>query len=75
LAKVPFVVLGNKVDKKEAVGEEDFREYFGLLSHQTYGKNNVKGTPGTRTIEVFMCSVVKRVGYADGFQWLSKFLN
>jgi GTP-binding protein SAR1 len=75
LGQVPFVVLGNKVDKKDAVSEEEFREYFGLLSHQTYGKNPKQKNAGVRPVEVFMCSVVKRVGYADGFQWLSQFLN
>ena len=75
LKDVPFVVFGNKIDKKGAAREDEFREYFGLLPHMTFGKDAKTKNPGARKVEVFMCSVVKRVGYADGFQWLSTFLN
>ena len=75
LAGTPFVVLGNKVDKKGAMVEEEFREALGLHFHQTYGKDPNQKNPGARNIEVFMCSVVKKVGYADGFEWLSSFLK
>jgi GTP-binding protein SAR1 len=75
LKEVPFMILGNKIDKKGAASEEEFREFFGLLPHQTYGRDGNGGKGGARKIEVFMCSVVKRVGYADGFQWLSQFLE
>ena len=30
LQTVPFVIFGNKIDKKEAVNEDDLREFFGL---------------------------------------------
>ena len=30
LEKVPFVVFGNKIDKKDSLKEEDFREVLGL---------------------------------------------
>ena len=30
LKDVPFVVFGNKVDKKEALKEEEFRDVMGL---------------------------------------------
>ncbi len=75
LETVPFVVFGNKIDKKESLKEEELREYLGLHFHQTYGKDSKQKNPGARPIEVFMCSVMKRVGYADGFQWLSNFIK
>ena len=63
LSNVPFVIFGNKVDKKEALKEEELREAIGLPFHQTYGKDASSNNPGARPIELFMCSVVKRAGY------------
>lgn len=67
-------MLGNKIDKKGSITEEELREQLGLLPHQTYGKDGVTN-PDARKVEVFMCSVLKRVGYVEGFQWLSSFLD
>ncbi len=68
LKDVPFVVFGNKVDKKEALKEEEFRSVMGLEYHLTKGKDPSAYNPGARSnIEVFMCSVKGRCGYSDGF--------
>ena len=75
LSNVPFVVFGNKIDKKESYKEEELRELLGLPFHQTFGKAPDQKNPGARPIEMFMCSVVKRVGYQDGFTWLSQFIK
>ena len=75
LSNVPFVVFGNKIDKKESLKEEELRGVLGLPYHQTWGKEASQKNPSARPIEVFMCSVVKRVGYQDGFQWLSQFIK
>lgn len=68
LKDVPVVVFGNKVDKKEALKEEEFRNVMGLEYHLTKGKDPNNYNPSARgSIEVFMCSVKGRVGYSDGF--------
>ena len=75
LEEVPFVVMGNKIDMKDAVSEEELREYLGLHFHQTAGKDPNNKNAGARPVEVFMISVQKRVGYADGFEWLSAYIK
>lgn len=72
LAKVPFLILGNKVDAKEAVSEAQLKQALGLT--HTTGKKSGKLPEGTQPIECFMCSVVKRAGYADGFRWIAEYL-
>jgi GTP-binding protein SAR1 len=75
LASVPFVVLGNKIDIPTAASEDELRHTLGLYSHMTYGRDTKRAEPGVRPVELFMVSVVKRMGYAEAFQWLSQFLT
>jgi len=74
LANTPFVVLGNKIDIAVAASEDELRHALGLPNHMTSGRDT-KGSSGVRPVEIFMCSIVKRMGYAEGFQWLSQFLK
>lgn len=70
LAGVPFLVLGNKIDKPGCVSEQVFRAAMGLVV--TTGKDCVSPSHrDARPIEVYMCSVVRRFGFEEGFRWLS----
>merc|ERR1711953_1635481 len=77
LSQVPFVVLGNKIDIPTAASEDELRNALGLYSHMTYGREVGKGDKlvSVRPVELFMVSIVKRTGYAEGFRWLSQFLK
>jgi len=74
LSNCPVLVLGNKIDKQGALNETELRTYFAL--NQTTGKARVPRTdlPG-RPLEVFMCSVLKRHGYGEGFRWLAQYID
>ncbi|KAL7453547.1 hypothetical protein ACHAWC_005213 [Mediolabrus comicus] len=78
LRGVPFLVLGNKIDLPNASSENELKYALGL--QDTYGKDpNANryndGYDDACPIEVFMCSVIRRMGYKDAFEWLSQFLT
>ncbi|KAH9730714.1 GTP-binding protein SAR1A [Citrus sinensis] len=75
LANVPFLVLGNKIDIPYAASEEELRYHLGL-SNFTTGKGKVNlADSNVRPLEVFMCSIVRKMGYGDGFKWLSQYIK
>lgn len=70
---IPIVILGNKVDNPIALSEQQLRVVLGVGG--TTGKEEPMVVEGVRPIEVFMCSVVRKMGYLEGFQWLTHFLK
>lgn len=74
LANVPFAVLGNKIDLPGAASEQELRIQLNLVD--TFGKDvslkwgsnlqNFDNPSGVRPVELFMCSVSKKIGYTDG---------
>jgi len=74
IQNIPIAVVGNKIDIPLAASEDELRRAIELPRHRTCGKHvPVAAQKGCRPVEVFMCSVIKRMGYAEAFQWLSKF--
>ncbi|XP_022667445.1 small COPII coat GTPase SAR1-like isoform X1 [Varroa jacobsoni] len=72
LASCPVLILGNKIDRPGAASEDELRHSFNLYS-QTTGKGQ-RPSEGVRPLELFMCSVLKRQGYGEGFRWIAQFL-
>lgn len=70
----PVLILGNKIDKIGALGEQEMRQIFNLNGITT-GKGTVaRSDLSGRPMELFMCSVLKREGYGEAFRWLSQYL-
>jgi len=67
LKHVPIMILGNKIDIPAAASEDELKNHL-LPPNSQWGHDS-------RPIEVFMCSVVKRMGYDKAFQTLSRYLK
>ncbi|XP_073978953.1 secretion-associated Ras-related 1 [Rhodnius prolixus] len=75
LINCPVLVLGNKIDLPGAASEDDLRNFFNLYG-QTTGKTKVpRSELSGRPLELFMCSVLKRQGYGEGFRWLAQYID
>uniref|UniRef100_H3CT98 small monomeric GTPase n=1 Tax=Tetraodon nigroviridis TaxID=99883 RepID=H3CT98_TETNG len=75
ISNIPVLILGNKIDRPDAIGEDALRGTLGLHGHTT-GKGKVPLKElNLRPMEVFMCSVLKRQGYGEGFRWLSQYID
>ena len=51
------------------MAQDELRHHLGLSGYTT-GKGKVALQENIRPIEVFMCSVVRRMGYSEGFRWM-----
>uniref|UniRef100_A0A1B6G229 small monomeric GTPase n=1 Tax=Cuerna arida TaxID=1464854 RepID=A0A1B6G229_9HEMI len=75
LSNCPVLILGNKIDRHGAASEDELRTFFNLYG-QTTGKTKVpRSELQARPLELFMCSVLKRQGYGDGFRWLAEYID
>lgn len=72
--QVPFLVLGNKIDIANACPEDELRRSLGLYNITTGKNRGDNADRSMRPVEVFMCSIVRRQGYGDGFRWLSQYI-
>jgi GTP-binding protein SAR1 len=66
LQNIPIAILANKIDKNGAASEEEIREALdisGLFSKDT------------RPMDLFMCSVIRKIGYSKALEWLSGYLK
>ncbi|KAL8142217.1 hypothetical protein V2J09_015249 [Rumex salicifolius] len=75
LENVPFLILGNKIDIPYAVSEDELCFYLGLTNSKTgKGMVDLRGS-NIRPLEVFMCSIVRKMGYGQGFEWMSQYIR
>uniref|UniRef100_A0A8C1JZG1 small monomeric GTPase n=2 Tax=Cyprinus carpio TaxID=7962 RepID=A0A8C1JZG1_CYPCA len=77
ISNVPILILGNKIDRPEAISEDALRGMFGNIFNifiTCTGNVSLKEL-NLRPMEVFMCSVLKRQGYGEGFRWLSQYID
>lgn len=70
LSDAPFLILGNKIDIPGAASEDELWHALGLQQNMTSRKDCSKDKVGVRPVRLFMCSIVKRMGYGEAFQWL-----
>ena len=75
LLKTPFVILANKIDLPQTPSENDLKNAMGISGLTTGKTAKVSKESGVRPLEVFPCSVIKRVGYGDAARWLSQYLH
>ena len=75
LQKTPFVILGNKIDLPNAVPEDALKTALGIQTLSTGKTTKPNAESNIRPFEVYMCSVVKKVGYGEAFRWLAKYLE
>jgi len=76
ISEAPILILGNKIDKDGAAGEDEIRHHFGLQG-QTTGKGSIPRSSlasGQRPIELFMCSILRKQGYGEGFRWVAQYI-
>lgn len=75
LRSVPFAILGNKIDIPTACSEDELRQYLNCPSTYGYGQGQSQRPGGGAQIEIFMVSLVHKMGYSAAFKWISDILT
>jgi GTP-binding protein SAR1 len=65
----PVLILGNKIDRPQAVSESVLKSGLGL-KYVCTGKEGWPVKEGVIPVELFMMSCVKRIGYGPGLKWM-----
>lgn len=71
---VPFAIMFNKIDAPNSVGEGQLRQIFGMQHTTGLTTKKIDMQPNSRPIEVFMCSITRKQGYREVFEWISLYL-
>lgn len=79
LRHVPIAVLGNKIDIPTACSEEELRSFLQIPISYNYNMNqggqNWSYRPGGGPVDVFMCSLLNKMGYSAAFKFISDVLK
>jgi len=72
LDMIPILVLANKIDLQDSMGERALRLFFDIPPPESYLQpvDNQRTAP----VALYLCSLVKRQGYKEGIQWLAQFI-
>eukprot|EP01064_Diplonema_japonicum_P025078 TRINITY_DN3602_c3_g1_i1.p1 TRINITY_DN3602_c3_g1~~TRINITY_DN3602_c3_g1_i1.p1 ORF type:complete len:195 (+),score=25.17 TRINITY_DN3602_c3_g1_i1:74-658(+) len=71
LARVPMVIIGNKIDIPSALGRPQLEYCLGLEGLCTGLHGN---KTQARPLEIFMASISKRIGYGEAVKWIADYL-
>ncbi|GKT14190.1 putative multi-domain containing protein [Aduncisulcus paluster] len=69
-----FLILGNKIDLAGALTPPEAIEALGIGHLMTTRDPKVKLPEGTRPLQFYTCSIIRKEGYGDGFMWMSKYV-
>lgn len=78
LRHVPFAILGNKIDIPTACSLDELRSFLELPAPFAHGYgmgNQGAMRQGGGPVEVFMVSLVNKMGYSAAFRWVSDVLK
>jgi len=80
LRQIPFAILGNKIDIPTACSSDELRHYLQITTNYSYGgyggdAGNSAVGPNGGPVEIFMVSLVNKMGYGQAFTWISDVLK